>query len=199
MAATVNICLITTVKISTGNGNWGYCLSEECTTLDNFPNKKANEIDEKVPIESENCTVEDKNTGKISNCQFPFVFQNKTYYGCTNVTDDKFWCSTNVDEKSRQHIRYWGYCGDECFKHTEVEEISFEPEKCFAEKENSTKECQFPFVYEKITYFGCITLNDPEGKPWCSTKVNETTNEHILGKLMSISDSFFYLFSNLLI
>ena len=28
---------------------------------------------------------------------------------------------------------------------------------------------------------GCITEYDPDDKPWCSTKVNPRTNEHING------------------
>ena len=34
------------------------------------------------------------------------------------------------------------------------------------------KECQFPFIFEDKTRTGCTTDTDPEGKPWCSTKVD---------------------------
>ncbi len=35
------------------------------------------------------------------------------------------------------------------------------------------KSCIFPFKYFGQTWTQCTTMNDPEGKPWCSTKVNE--------------------------
>ena len=38
-------------------------------------------------------------------------------------------------------------------------------------------DCVFPFKYNDITYNGCITIKDPENKPWCSTKVNKQ-NKH---------------------
>lgn len=41
--------------------------------------------------------------------------------------------------------------------------------------------CIFPFNYDNITYFGCTLKNDPENKAWCSTKVEEETQEHISG------------------
>jgi subtilisin family serine protease len=30
--------------------------------------------------------------------------------------------------------------------------------------------CQFPFEYKGRVYWSCITLDDPDGSPWCSTK-----------------------------
>ena len=42
---------------------------------------------------------------------------------------------------------------------------------------NSTKPCDFPFMYKDITYHGC-TLKDGDGKPWCSTKKDPLSLEH---------------------
>jgi len=42
-------------------------------------------------------------------------------------------------------------------------------------------DCVFPFKYNDITYNGCITIKDPENKPWCSTKVDPATKIHISG------------------
>ncbi len=33
--------------------------------------------------------------------------------------------------------------------------------------------CIFPFEYLGQTFYRCTTLKDPDGKPWCSTKVDE--------------------------
>ena len=50
------------------------------------------------------------------------------------------------------------------------------------------KQCQFPFKYDGKTFNGCIDFtvkkngNHRPVKPWCSTKVNELTREHIRGK-----------------
>ena len=32
--------------------------------------------------------------------------------------------------------------------------------------------CQFPFIYKEVSRDGCITEADPDGKAWCSTKVD---------------------------
>ena len=40
--------------------------------------------------------------------------------------------------------------------------------------------CQFPFIYAEVTRGGCITEADPEGRAWCSTKV-DTEGRHVAG------------------
>ena len=48
---------------------------------------------------------------------------------------------------------------------------------------NSTKPCQFPFIYENKTFYGCTRLYAGEnGYPWCSTKINPLTYDHIVGQ-----------------
>ena len=48
---------------------------------------------------------------------------------------------------------------------------------------NSTKPCQFPFIYENKTFYGCTRLYGGEnGNPWCSTKINPLTYDHIVGQ-----------------
>jgi hypothetical protein len=42
-------------------------------------------------------------------------------------------------------------------------------------------ECIFPFKYQDILFNECTTLNDPDGKFWCSTKVDESGN-HVVGQ-----------------
>jgi len=42
------------------------------------------------------------------------------------------------------------------------------------------QKCQFPFFFKGILRDGCVTENDPEGKAWCSTRVDDDGN-HIGG------------------
>ena len=41
--------------------------------------------------------------------------------------------------------------------------------------------CVPKWKYKGKLRVGCITEYDPDDKPWCSTKVNPRTNEHING------------------
>ncbi|CAL4122717.1 unnamed protein product, partial [Meganyctiphanes norvegica] len=44
----------------------------------------------------------------------------------------------------------------------------------------TTPSCQFPFIYIGVTHTTCTTVNDPEGKLWCSTKT-DSQNNHVPG------------------
>ena len=53
-------------------------------------------------------------------------------------------------------------------------------------RSESYKPCQFPFVWEGETYYSCTNKTGKfrngqiaYGNPWCSTKTNPITNEHI--------------------
>ena len=41
---------------------------------------------------------------------------------------------------------------------------------------NEFKPCMFPFNYDGGTYDTCTNVNDPDGKLWCSTKLDEYGN-----------------------
>jgi len=41
------------------------------------------------------------------------------------------------------------------------------------------KPCQFPFIYDNETYYGCTLKDTENGEPWCSTKTDPLTYEHI--------------------
>ena len=43
------------------------------------------------------------------------------------------------------------------------------------------KPCVFPFKYKGKIYNGCITVNDPKAKAWCSTEVDDG-GSHILNQ-----------------
>ena len=52
----------------------------------------------------------------LKNCVFPFKVGNATYNSCTNDHDknQKFWCSTEVDENGDSFKTRWGYCDPAC-------------------------------------------------------------------------------------
>ena len=112
-------------------------------------------------------------------CQFPFVFKNHTYYGCTKKAslNGKAWCSTRTNPTSNEHItgqKLFGDCDSSCpMNECQVTEKA----------SNQQKPCEFPFVFKKVTYHSCTKDDAGEnGNPWCSTKVNSITKEHITGQ-----------------
>ena len=44
------------------------------------------------------------------------------------------------------------------------------------------KPCEAEFKFENKTYYGCTTVGGDNLAPWCSTKVNPITKEHIVGQ-----------------
>ena len=44
------------------------------------------------------------------------------------------------------------------------------------------KPCEAEFTFENKTYYGCTTVGGDNLAPWCSTKVNPITKEHIVGQ-----------------
>ncbi|CAL4083149.1 unnamed protein product [Meganyctiphanes norvegica] len=44
----------------------------------------------------------------------------------------------------------------------------------------SSLPCQFPFIHSGVTYTACTTVDDPEGKLWCSTRTDIQDN-HVTG------------------
>ena len=50
-----------------------------------------------------------------------------------------------------------------------------------ADKKCTTEDgriCQFPFSYQGTKYTGCTSENDPDGRSWCSTKVDKN-GDHV--------------------
>ena len=47
------------------------------------------------------------------------------------------------------------------------------------EGSKQNKPCEGIFVFENVTYYGCTTAGSKNGQPWCSTKVDPITSEHI--------------------
>ena len=83
-------------------GHWGYC-TYTCPTASL----------EDIGM----CTA---SFGNVVNqkCIFPFKFQEKEYFGCTDdADDDGHWCATLVD--SDNVMLEWGYCSQFCPKETD--------------------------------------------------------------------------------
>merc|ERR1711953_112630 len=64
-------------------------------------------------ISQEYCRVKDEKTQSNKLCSFPFVFDNKTYYGCTTdlkTGSNTLACSTKTNS-AYEHIEgHWGEC-----------------------------------------------------------------------------------------
>ena len=65
------------------------------------------------------CSVKEAGSLKEKPCQFPFIFDNETYYGCTLAGNDitEPWCSTKTDPLTYEHITNigaYGDCDDSC-------------------------------------------------------------------------------------
>ena len=60
--------------------------------------------------------------------------------------------------------------------------ISQPTKGCFTTADSPSNDtCVFPFQFKKEEYTGCTTKSDPDGRYWCSTKVDEN-GKHIGGK-----------------
>ena len=44
------------------------------------------------------------------------------------------------------------------------------------------KPCEAEFKFEGKTYYGCTTVGGDNLAPWCSTKIDPNTKEHIVGQ-----------------
>ena len=78
--------------------------------------------DNEVPFleKKKECSVLEVASGESKPCQFPFIYKNVTYYGCTlkDSTGDldtqtgKPWCSTKIDPLDYEHITDGDHYGD---------------------------------------------------------------------------------------
>lgn len=103
-------------------------------------------------------------------CIFPFVFRNVQYNTCTTDHDPNGqpWCSTRTEPNTNKHLSgFWGNC-----------DMSTCDPTCVM-KTVEGKNCVFPFVFKGIIHNECTSVDDPQSKRWCSTKVDPNTNEHV--------------------
>ena len=81
------------------------------------------------------CKVIEKATGQEKSCQFPFVFNDKTFHGCTTEdngeNEGKRWCSTKVDQLNvhDEFDSFFGECSEECLTSERGQKIEEDQEK----------------------------------------------------------------------
>ncbi|XP_078483553.1 MAM and LDL-receptor class A domain-containing protein 1 isoform X3 [Ciona intestinalis] len=90
-------------------------------------------------------------SGQKAACVFPFEYNGKTYYECTNVDHDQLWCSTDPV-----------YQGGDGYVNCDETGIIWT-----SGGTGSGQRCAFPFTYNGKTYHTC-TYDDSD-MAWCST------------------------------
>jgi len=65
----------------------------------------------------------------------------------------------------------------------DFDDINTEECRVIERKTNTSKLCQIPFIYKERKFYGCTKLDaDSPEEPWCSTKINPLTLEHVGGE-----------------
>ena len=100
-------------------------------------------------------------------CHFPFTTGDKTYDACTTDLDPdkRFWCSTKVDRSGKHVNGNWGYCSQDCLLCLTTDE---------SDSAVQNAPCLFPWNLNGKKYDSCTTVDDPEGRFWCATKLDES-------------------------
>ena len=105
------------------------------------------------------CKVKEKRSGDQKHCQFPFIYKNVTYFGCTTVDgypEGTPWCSTKVYPNTLEHDiypmsnHYYGDCNENveaCFK----QDYQFWLDYC-------TKNDEMPFFNETLNDYTCYPI-----------------------------------------
>ena len=144
-------------------GKWGYCPDDcqptTCKTTNESGSKKKN-----------------------APCQFPFTLNDKTFDACTDLLDPdgRFWCSTKVDSSGKHTQGNWGYCSEDCFPSTTTTTTTTTTEKptCLTTNESGSPvknaPCLFPWNFGDQTFDSCTTVEDPDGRHWCATKLDQS-------------------------
>ena len=91
-------------------------------------------------------------------------------------------------DESGNHINgNWGYCSEKCIENEEIL-------KCKTTYDSPSKTrnvaCVFPFIHDNTTFNSCTDVTDPDGRFWCSSKVDES-GKHIQGNWGFCSEDCF--------
>ena len=129
------------------------------------------------------CLTTQDSPSKNQACTFPFRFQGKLRYGCIRDADPdgKLWCSTKTDE-NLDHIKgqnFWGHCqqSNDC-----IDDANDPNCRTTSDSPAGSQNvpCALPFRFQGKLKNGCTTDADPDGRYWCSTKVDQDGN-HVRG------------------
>ncbi len=87
-------------------------------------------------------------TGNGRPCQFPFIYNNKSYYECISQDRDSLWCSTTTNYDLSKE---WGYCPSKMKRTCKI--ITFACKKnFFVFKSKAVKDCD---VYWSFNIDSC--------------------------------------------
>ena len=83
-----------------------------------------------VFVTEKSCTVIELASETSKPCEGTFIYENETYYGCTNIGDQngRAWCSTKIDPLTYEHVsggNFYGFCPEDgsCSTAEEGQEI----------------------------------------------------------------------------
>ena len=79
--------------------------------------------------------------------------------------------------KQNSNLGNWGYCPNKCEQIRSSQTSTAKTGKCLTHKNTV---CALPFKYNGKLYSTCTTEGDPDGKYWCSTKVDSNL-DHVKG------------------
>jgi len=166
-------------------GNWGYCpfSSSSCGTLDKMLS---------------NCVLHDE--AHIGNdlLGYPKYLPSLSdcWTDCQNHPDCQFWswdlgkkwCSLKYRPIAKPAYLHGFVAGERsCNPIIQVESTTTTTTSTTVDQcitiggDDILSSCVFPFTYDGVVYDKCTTVDDHEGKPWCSTLTNEE-EKHIAGQ-----------------
>ena len=149
-------------------------------------------------VKAQNCLTTSDSVDARQKCVFPFTFKGKTYSGCPEdlVDKERRWCSTSVN-RTGHHISgqgKYGFCSRDCPKfHAKAQRVfkgksirklsedSYANCKTTGGPIGSGIQCQLPFIFQNITYYGCPVDLVYDSKTWCSTKIDDK-GVHVSGQ-----------------
>ena len=84
-----------------------------------------------------------------ADCVFPFVYKDFTYHAPTtaDTSPSRWWCAINIRPGQHYEEDNWVYTHD-------------------STSTRGSRQCQFPFQYEGVNYYGCTYVD--HSSCWCS-------------------------------
>ena len=133
------------------------------------------------------CDVISESDQSLKPCAFPFIFDDKIFYGCTKYLNYAFWCSVETNSTDHHVTNQWGYCNEDC-----PQDSNLKPPpprriiqavttcKTTQDSKDPDAQCQFPFKYHGVEHSQCL-FDPQDNRAWCST-ATDASGKHISGK-----------------